>query len=129
VALGREEDVAVGIVEAALGDVQLVEQKMRDDVQRAERRAEVPRAGALDRDEGVQSAGVGEERELRVGIDVRGAQTIELGLWDEEQIRHSDTRPYRPQTAAALGLRSTSAGAAGSARLVRRSIPAAMRTR
>ena len=88
VALGREEDVAVRIVEAALGDVQLVEQEVGDDVERAERRAEVPRPGALHGDEGVQPARVGEQRELRVGIDVGRAQAIEFGLGDEEQIRH-----------------------------------------
>ena len=49
VTLGREEDVTVGVVESALGDVQLVEQEVRDDVERAERRAEVTGAGALHR--------------------------------------------------------------------------------
>ena len=93
VALGREEDVAVGIVEPALGDVQLVEEQVRDDVERAERRAEVAGAGALHRDERVQPAHVGEEREPRVGVDVGGAHAIELGLRDEAQIRHPDWRP------------------------------------
>ena len=88
VALRREEDVAVGVVETELGDVQLVEQEVRDDVERAEGGAEVARAGALHGDEGVETAGVGEQRELRVGIDLGRAQTIELGLRDEAQIRH-----------------------------------------
>ena len=60
VALGREEDVTVGIVESALGDVQLVEQEVRDDVERAERRAEMARARALHRDERVQPARIRE---------------------------------------------------------------------
>ena len=76
VALGREEDVAVGIVESALDDVQLVEQELRDDVERAERRAEVTGAGALHRDERVQPAGIGKERQLRVGVDVGGAYAV-----------------------------------------------------
>ena len=67
VALRREEDVAVGIVEAALGDVQLLEQQVRDDVERAERGAEVPRAGTLHGDEGVQPARVREQRQPGVG--------------------------------------------------------------
>ena len=76
VALGREEDVAAGIVESALDDVQLVEQELRDDVERAERRAEVTGAGALHRDERVQPAGIGKERQLRVGVDVGGAYAV-----------------------------------------------------
>ena len=88
VALGREEDVAVRIVEAALGDVQLVEQEVGDDVERAERRAQVPRPGALHGDKGVQPACVGEQREPGVGIDVGSAETVQLGLGDEVQIRH-----------------------------------------
>ena len=93
VALGREEDVAVRIVEAALGDVQLVEEKVRDDVERAERRAEVPRAGALDGDERVQPACIGEQREPGVVIDVGAAKSVELWLGDEAQIRHLRQRP------------------------------------
>ena len=88
VALRREEDVAIGIVEAALGDVELVEQEVRDEVERAEGRAEVPRPGALHGDEGVQPARVCEQREPGVAIDVGGAETVELGRGDEAQIRH-----------------------------------------
>ena len=88
VALGRKEDVAIGIVEAALGDVELVEQEVCDDVERAERRAEVPRPGTLHGDEGVQPARICEQREPGVGIDVGGAETVQLGHRDEEQIRH-----------------------------------------
>ncbi len=88
VALRREEDVAVGIVEPALGDVQLLEQEVRDDVERAERGAEVARAGALHGDERVQPARVGEQRQLRVGVDLGGAESIELRLRDEAQVGH-----------------------------------------
>ena len=93
VALRREEDVAVGIVEAALGNVQLVEEKVRDDVERAERRAEVPRAGALDGDERVQPAHIGEQREPGVLIDVGASKSVEFWLGDEAQIRHLGQRP------------------------------------
>ena len=51
VALRGEEDVAVGVVEADLRDVQLLEEQVRDDVQRAEARSEVAGAGALHGDE------------------------------------------------------------------------------
>ena len=105
VALGREEDVAVGIVESALGDVQLVEQELGDDVERAERRAEVAGAGALHRDERVQPARVGKERQLRVGVDVGGAQTIELGLRDEAQVRHPTGDRSRRVRPASSGVR------------------------
>ena len=67
VALRREEDVPVGIVEPALGDVQLLEQEVRDDVERAEGGAEVPRAGPLHGDERVQPACVREQRQPGVG--------------------------------------------------------------
>ena len=93
VALGREEDVAVRIVEAALGDVQLVEEKVRDDVERAERRPEMPRACALHGDERVQPAHIGEQREPGVLIDVGASKSVEFGLGDEAQIRHLGQRP------------------------------------
>ena len=93
VALGREEDVAVGVVEAALGNVQLVEEKVRDDVERAERGAEVPRAGALDGHERVQAAHIGEQREPGVLIDVGASKSVEFWLGDEAQIRHLGQRP------------------------------------
>ena len=46
------------------------------------------RAGPLHGDERVQPAHVGEERELRVAVDVGGADAIELGLRDQAEIRH-----------------------------------------
>ena len=92
-ALGREEDVAVGVVEAALGNVQLVEEKVRDDVERAERGAEVPRSCALDGHERVEAAHIGEQREPGVLIDVRASKSVEFWLGDEAQIRHLGQRP------------------------------------
>ena len=134
VALRREEDVAVGIVEAALGDVQLVEEKMRDDVERAEGGAEVARAGALDGHERVQPARVGEERKPRVGVDVGRAEAVELGLRDEAQIRHVRQETVADAPATQSGIPETRLGAcpaaaAGPPRPIRRSMPAAMRTR
>ena len=94
-ALRREEDVAVGVLEPPVSDVQLGEEEVRNEVERAEGGAEVSRAGALHCDEGVQPARVGKQRQLRVGVDVGCAEAIELGLRDEAQIRH-----VRPKTVA-----------------------------
>ena len=58
VSLRGEEDVAVGIVEPALGDVQLVEQEVHDEVECAERGAEMTGAGAFHGHERVQPARV-----------------------------------------------------------------------
>ena len=81
VALRREEDVAVRIVPAELGDVELAPEQVHDDVQRAEARAEMSRAGALDRDERVRAAHVGEQREVV-------ARALELLAGDQLQRRH-----------------------------------------
>ena len=54
VAFRREVDVAVRVLEAKLGRVQLLEEQVDDDVHRAEARAEVARAGALHGDERIQ---------------------------------------------------------------------------
>ena len=54
-ALGREEDVAVGGVEADLGDVEVLPEEVGDEVEGAEGRAEMPGAGPLDRDERVRA--------------------------------------------------------------------------
>ena len=78
VALGREEDVAVGGVEADLGDVQVLPEEVDDEVERAEGRAEMPGAGALDRGERVQPAHVREEREPGVGVERGGRDALEL---------------------------------------------------
>ena len=88
VTLGGEEDVPLGILEPPLRHVELLEQEVGDEVQRAERGAQVARACALHGDEGVQPASIGEEREARVAIDVCAAETIELSPGDEAQIRH-----------------------------------------
>ena len=87
VALRREEDVAVGVVPAELGHVQLAEEEVRDQVERAEARAEVPGAGALDRDERVRAAHVGEQRERGV-VGATRADAIELGAGDQAELRH-----------------------------------------
>jgi len=76
-----------------LGNVQLVEEKVRDDVERAERGAEVPRSCALDGHERVEAAHIGEQRESGVLIDVRASKSVELWLGDEAQIRHLGQRP------------------------------------
>ena len=83
VSLRGEVDVAVGIVPADGGRVQLLEEEERDDVHRAEGRAEVPRARALDRNERVEPADVRDQREPVVGRNVRGADPIELGFRNE----------------------------------------------
>ena len=86
--LGREEDVSIRVVEPELGDVELLEEHVRDDVERAEGRAEVPGARALDSDERVQATGVGEEGKLAVGLDVGCTEPVELELRDEAEIGH-----------------------------------------
>ena len=138
VALGGEEDVPVGVLEPAPGDVELLEQQLDDEVERAERGAEVPRAGPLDRDERVQPAGVREQRQPRVGVDVRRAQPIELSLGDEAQIRHGrdgsaraprrsrgGRRPGRParRTPRPRRRRATSRGGRGPPRRRARGAP------
>ena len=93
VSLRREVDVAVGRVPADRRGVQLLEEEERDDVHRAEGRAEVAGAGALDRDERVQPAGVGEEREPLVRGEVGVADPVELGLRNERRVLASRTLP------------------------------------
>ena len=92
VALRREEDVALGVVEPELGDVQLRVQEMDDDVERTEARAQVPRSRPLDRDEGVQAADVGDQREPRVRVAVRCAEPIDVRLGNEGKLRHAARR-------------------------------------
>ena len=89
VPLRGEEDVALRIVEAELGDVELLVEQVHEDVQRAEARPEMPRARALDRDEGVQAAHVRNERKTGVRVDVaRVPHAVELGSGDQGQLRH-----------------------------------------
>ncbi len=92
VSLRGEEHVAVGALEAHVGDVQLLVEELNDDVERAEARAEMPGAGLLDGNEGVQAADVGEQREARVGIAGRGADRVDVALRDERELRHAGRR-------------------------------------
>src|SRR5207249_4945770 len=69
-------DVAVRVVEAELGGVQLQEEQMDDDVHRAEARAEVTGAGALDGDERIRPAHVRNQGEILL-------RTGELALRDQ----------------------------------------------
>ena len=80
VALGREEHVAVGIVETDLRDVQLAVEEVDDDVERTEARAEMPGSGTLHGDERVQPADVREKREACISIAVRGADAIDVSF-------------------------------------------------
>ncbi len=121
VALGREVDVAIGMLPAETRRVQLLEEKPRDDVHRAEARPEVPGAGTLDRDERIEAAHVGSGRQSQIGVVVNGEHAIELGSGDDVELRHRretlarhtelalrwPTRPAAPKT--------TSAGATGTA--------------
>ena len=89
VPLRGEEDVSIGMVEPELADVQLVVEQVHDKVERAEAGAEVAGPGALDRDERVQAAEVGEQREPRVGIALRHPRAVELGLRGEPKGNHT----------------------------------------
>ena len=89
VALRGEEDVALRVVEAELADVQLLVEEVHHDVEGAEARAEMPRAGALDGDERVEPAHVREQREAGIRIRAgRAANAVELGLGNEREVRH-----------------------------------------
>ena len=90
VPLRGEEDVAVGIVEADLAHVQLLEEQVRDDVERAEARPEVTRPGPLHGDERVQPAHVGEHSESRVAVRACGTHPIEVTRRDDAEVRHGD---------------------------------------
>src|SRR5580765_8849271 len=81
VALRREEDVAVGILPPQPGSVELLEEQVDDEVERAERGAEVPRTCALHGGEGVCAAHVGDQR--KIGLPL--AYAVELGLRDQLQ--------------------------------------------
>ncbi len=88
VPLRGEEDIAVGRVEAELRDVQLLPEQMGDEVQRAEGGAEMPGAGALDRDERVRATHVREEREAVVRVEPGRRDARELGGWDQLEWWH-----------------------------------------
>src|SRR5262249_3911128 len=88
-ALGGEEDVALRVVPADLRGVQPLEEEMDEEVERAEGRAEVPRARTLDGDESVQPAHVAEQSEAFVRLDLGRPHAVELALRDELEHRHS----------------------------------------
>ncbi len=79
------------MVEAELRDIELVVEQVDDHVQRAEARAEMPRSGLLDGDEGVQTTDVREQGETQVGFAVRAADTVDVVLRDERE-RHAERR-------------------------------------
>src|SRR5438045_9223472 len=67
VPLRGEEHCAVRMIPTELRHVELAPQQLDDDVERAERRAEMSRAGALDCDERIRATHVGEERQIVAG--------------------------------------------------------------
>ena len=89
VPLRREVDIAVGIVPADVGGVQLLEEQERNDVHRAEGRAEMPRSRPLDRDERVQPAHVRDKCQAVVCRHLCCPDTIELGFRDEGEVGHA----------------------------------------
>ena len=105
VTLRGEVHVAIDGVPPDRGGVQLLEEEQRNDVHRAERRAEVTRPRTLDRDESVEPARVCEEREAVVARDVSFANSIELGLGRQVQIRHERGR-YRGRCGVTTSERS-----------------------
>ena len=85
-----EDSVETGDVVALRREVTVtvakhLEMEPRDDVERAERRSGVPRAGALDHVERVQPAGVREARSPRHRVGVERADPLELGIRDVAQ--------------------------------------------
>ena len=92
VTLRREEHVALRVVETELRDVQLGVEEMRHDVERAEARPEVPRARPLHRDERVQPADVGDQRQRRVGAGTRRADAVDALPVDERELGHGERR-------------------------------------
>ena len=115
VPLRREVDVAVGIVPADVGGVQLLEEQERDDVHRAEGRSEMPGARPLDRDERVQAAHVRDKCQAVVRGHLCCPDTIELGFRDEGEVGH---RPgsYRGRCGVTTSERSARLAARRSSR-------------
>jgi hypothetical protein len=104
VALRGEEDVALGVLPADRRRVQPLVEQVHDEVEGTERRAQVPGPRPLDRDEGVQAAHVGEQREPRVLLDLSVAHAVELALRDQVQLEHvgpdaTALRPWRRRLA------------------------------
>ena len=92
VALGREEHVPVGVLEAALCDVELVVEEVDDDIKCAEARAEMPRPGALDGNESIKPADVGQKPHAHTEIAVRRANTVDVVPSDERELGHAERR-------------------------------------
>jgi hypothetical protein len=92
VALRREEDVPIGMVEPELADVQVLVEEVDDNVEGAEARPEVPRACLLDRDQRVQPADVREQREPSADIVPGCADAVDIALRDECQLLHAERR-------------------------------------
>ena len=114
VALRREEDVAVGAVEAQLADVELFEQEVGDDVERAEARAEMAGSSTLHGDQGVQAAHVRYEGEALVATVVAvGHRPDRLGGYQRQVGHRGRTVPRVPTSPTAA--RSTNAGTTGRA--------------
>ena len=84
--LGGEEDVAVRVLEADRGRVQLGEEEVRDDVERAEAGAEMTRARAFHRHERVETAHVRQEREPHVVVPARAAHRVERATREIAQV-------------------------------------------
>ncbi len=107
VPLRGEEDVPAGIVEADRDGVELGVEEVHDDVQRAEARAEVAGAGALDGDERVRATHVGQQREplvargvCRDALEGRARDEDELGqAADCRSAPVADTAPRSPRPA------------------------------
>ena len=80
------------IVEAELRNVQLGVEEVRHEVERAEARPEMPGAGALHGDERVQTADVGDQRQARVCIPVRGSYAVDAFACHELELHHGVRR-------------------------------------
>src|SRR2546426_5804804 len=75
------------MVPAELGDIQFAPEQVDDDVERAETRAEMTRAGTFDGDERVCPAHVGDEPEI-----LALACPLELRARNERQLCHGCSR-------------------------------------
>ena len=93
VALRREEDVALGSSNPRSATSSSSNRRWTTDVEGAEGRAEVARPCTLHGHERVQAARVREQRELRVGVDVRRTQAISSGFGTRSRSGMSDRRP------------------------------------